>query len=134
MTKLEILNEEMKDLDKKIKKLERQLGITPEEKEAEMETLRKQIEDKKARMGDIEVTKEGLIQDPNYKDIETLQYVIMPSLKCYRQAEAASIIGDTVGDPLKDTSGPSLNILIKLSSIISVVFGSLFVSTSWLVN
>ncbi len=50
----------------------------------------------------------------------------------YRLAEIASIIGDTVGDPLKDTSGPSLNILIKLSSIISLVFGSLFVKTSWI--
>merc|ERR1712151_1052794 len=49
----------------------------------------------------------------------------------YFRAEAASISGDTVGDPLKDTSGPSLNILIKLSSILSVVFSPLFLSTSW---
>lgn len=49
----------------------------------------------------------------------------------YHRAEEASITGDTVGDPLKDTSGPSLNILIKLSSILSVVFSPLFLKTSW---
>lgn len=52
----------------------------------------------------------------------------------YSRAEGASITGDTVGDPLKDTSGPSLNILIKLSSILSVVFSPLFLKTSYLAD
>jgi inorganic pyrophosphatase len=42
----------------------------------------------------------------------------------------AAVVGDTVGDPLKDTSGPSLNILIKLMAIISLVFAPSFPSLS----
>ena len=48
------------------------------------------------------------------------------------EVHKATVVGDTVGDPFKDTSGPSLNILIKLMSMVAIVLAGLTVSWSLL--
>lgn len=53
---------------------------------------------------------------------------IIPERVCIKKSDwhAATVVGDTIGDPFKDTSGPSLNILIKLMTMISLVFAPSF--------
>jgi Na+/H+-translocating membrane pyrophosphatase len=63
--------------------------------------------------------------DPEHWDLEELQYYSKKT-----KPHKSAVVGDTVGDPLKDTSGPSLNILIKLSAIVSLIFGSFFATHS----
>ena len=61
------------------------------------------------------------------KDNRVTHY--LESGKKHTPQHNAAVIGDTVGDPLKDTSGPSLNILVKIMAILSLVFAGFFERT-----
>ena len=68
-----------------------------------------------------------LAEDKNA--IEDKDFMLV--LAAINEQKNASVVGDTVGDPLKDTSGPAINILIKLSAITSLVFGSYIKNAGW---
>ena len=73
------------------------------------------------------ISEEDRLHDVELQNSEAIAY------KKKSEPHKAAVVGDTVGDPLKDTSGPSINILIKLSSIVSLVFAG-FIKTNRLTN
>ena len=87
------------------------------------------------------ITAKELVENPNVKVPDSIRDELLMRAKNAMNAgrpdeiiygkgsedHKAGIVGDTVGDPFKDTSGPSLNILIKLMSMVSVVFAGLIV-------
>eukprot|EP00340_Litonotus_pictus_P003607 CAMPEP_0170515202 /NCGR_PEP_ID=MMETSP0209-20121228/1665_1 /TAXON_ID=665100 ORGANISM="Litonotus pictus, Strain P1" /NCGR_SAMPLE_ID=MMETSP0209 /ASSEMBLY_ACC=CAM_ASM_000301 /LENGTH=692 /DNA_ID=CAMNT_0010799585 /DNA_START=204 /DNA_END=2282 /DNA_ORIENTATION=+ len=91
-----------------------QLAISQSNTGGAWDNAKKYIEAQRLRIEDDD--QRG--RDPTIKDGDIFY-------KKKSKPHKAAVVGDTVGDPLKDTSGPSLNILIKLSSIVSLVFGTI---------
>ena len=82
----------------------------------------------------ISMSNTGGAWDNTKKLIETGNFIGADGKKMMKgtMEHEAAVIGDTIGDPLKDTSGPSLNILVKLMAIISLVFAEGFSRTALL--
>merc|ERR1719473_988 len=70
---------------------------------------------------------EAAATDISFSAYDNEEYFMIPQGK-KTDVHQAGVVGDTVGDPLKDTSGPALNIVMKLMAILSLVFADFFVS------
>jgi Na+/H+-translocating membrane pyrophosphatase len=81
---------------------------------------------------DIAALSEKIANTPE-GDLKNVLKSHLAASKRLKALHDAAVVGDTVGDPLKDTSGPAINILIKLSAITSLVFGS-FIKEYYLIG
>ena len=94
-----------------------QMAVSSSNSGGAWDNAKKFIEAGRLKNSEKENKKESEKQDIELADVPQLH--IKGS-----DAHKSAVVGDTVGDPLKDTSGPSLNILIKLSSIVSLIFAT----------
>jgi len=113
-----------------------QLAISMSNTGGAWDNAKKYIENKKAKKEDQEGVKPFLAQEDKYKNGQQVDYDAWEKLAWGKktpdgessECHKAAVIGDTVGDPLKDTSGPALNILMKLMAILSLVFAEYFLA------
>lgn len=82
----------------------------------------------------ISMSNSGGAWDNCKKLIESGKFVTLEGKVLAKKTDEhmAAVVGDTIGDPMKDTSGPSLNIVVKLMAIISLVFAGAFSKTAFL--